>query len=533
MSMVDSNNILFKIAHPDIYMRNPFNLLNLSINATPKDIRRRKEDIEAAFNAGTVENEFQFVLPLDASRKPPTQDVVNEAFLALENPEMRLAYSLFWFWPEVMPSNFQAKRRKISSCPNGEIDDNAISTWETIASGNNSEAKAIACHNLSIFNHLIALAGENALLSTRKKNSSDYKNKLHAYWHEGVRYWNIVAASTECWHFISELVTYVNDPRIDYRFARSMRDQFAYAFDQINVELAISFAKCGGKSNALRQIEYMKLSQPDADDVEGTLDDAFAVLLRQTEAIVKTASEETRKNPKEGLSKCDEIINRVEETVRVSRIVLSKGASIREAIITTIFNAVRGCMVAYGNATNDWDGCLQRIIALKALAENKKQLALVEEDLQIITKNKEQKDEEETCWFCKQRYTTTNPRRLKTIPFWGNLKMGTTFGQVSFSKVSVNVHLCSQCYLCADIKSHPNVSMCIKEGWEYGEEPPQSEIKKIWGISRPNDLFPSPDDDITHQGILKGVLNKYSGCGCQIIGTIIFIIIASLFDSCS
>ena len=65
MATPDPTNVLFKIAHPDLYARNPFNLLNLPIDATAKDIRRRKEDIDAAFEAGTEEEEFKYVLPLD------------------------------------------------------------------------------------------------------------------------------------------------------------------------------------------------------------------------------------------------------------------------------------------------------------------------------------------------------------------------------------------------------------------------------------------------------------------------------------
>lgn len=53
MPAPDPTNVLFKIAHPDLYERNPFNVLNLSVDATAKDIRRRREDIEAAFDAGT------------------------------------------------------------------------------------------------------------------------------------------------------------------------------------------------------------------------------------------------------------------------------------------------------------------------------------------------------------------------------------------------------------------------------------------------------------------------------------------------
>ncbi len=97
MPTTDPSNVLFKIAHPDLYERNPFNVLNLSVDATAKDIRRRKEDIEAAFDAGTEANEFADIIPGDDLRAIPTRDEVRDLFAKLEDPEQRIAYSLFWF----------------------------------------------------------------------------------------------------------------------------------------------------------------------------------------------------------------------------------------------------------------------------------------------------------------------------------------------------------------------------------------------------------------------------------------------------
>jgi hypothetical protein len=136
----------------------------------------------------------------------------------------------------------------------------------------------------------------------------------------------------------------------------------------MNVELDIEFAKTGRESDAKRQVKYMKLSQPDADDVEGTFDDAFAGLLRQTEAICKAAQDETEKNHKDGLRQANLILEQTDEPLRVSRVVLEKGTAIRNAIGTTIFSAVRNCLIAYGNETEEWDECLSLAYQMSAFA---------------------------------------------------------------------------------------------------------------------------------------------------------------------
>ncbi len=645
MTTPDPTNVLFKIAHHDLYARNPFNLLNLPIDVTAKDIRRRREDIDAAFEAGTEEEEFKYVLPLDNQRKPPTQDAVHEAFDALNDPEIRIAYSLFWFWNVASEESALPNRLgKSSHNPNVHITDDTINNWKSLTSSEDPGTRIIACHNLAIYHHLMALSLErsaleykrnrqkakfekselvqqdavgaqmdeilrylrnrpkrdpvarlNAIMSQTqdlvfaqgkltdyqiewrvKKISAEYvalnprfrnvdmlfgsvrefldacdveldeaqvrkyftgranidDNQIDesfdvldvfAQWQEAVELWNDVAASPENWRYVSELVTTLGDPRLDYRFARSLRDQFAFAFDQINVELAIDFAKKGSEANAKRQIEFMRLSQAETDDVEGTFDDAFAGLQKQVESIVNAAREEANKNPKSGLAKVDEILERTKEPVQISRIIFDKGEPIRESIITTIFAGVRNCMIAYGNDTNDWDGCIKRIDALKALAENDRQVALVAEDERIITENKKAKDEEETCWFCKQRYSSTCSKQSRIVHIWGNMKKGEAFGQVTFAKRDVEVFLCSHCLQDGHYYSeYPAVKELLEAGWKIGDGPTQEEIRKMWGVdsgetlrfqgSRGDDDAPTPYifNDSRREGSGDGHLPK--GC---------------------
>ncbi len=605
MATPDPTNVLFKIAHPDLYERNPFNLLNLPIDATAKDIRRRQEDIDAAFEAGTEEEEFKYVLPLDNRRKPPTQDAVHEAFDALNDPEIRIAYSLFWFWNVASEESALPNRQGNGSLePYGDITDDTIDMWESLTVSEDTDGKVAACHNLATYYHLMALSMERSMLEFKgnqreleaakdhlsqrdaeaaqmnemlrnlrnrprkdpgsrlatimeqtqdlvfeQRKLSDYQieklvkkiaaeyvaldqryrnidallgevreflndcdielgdvqvreffigrtniyghneaRKADDFWREAIRYWNMIAASPANWRYVGEQVTSLNDPRLDYRFARSLRDQFAFAFDQINVELAIAFAKVGRESDAKRQVDYMKLSQPDADDVEGTFDDAFAGLQKQVEAIVNAGREEANKNPKAGLAKVDEILERTKEPVQISRIIFDKGEPIRESVITTIFAGARSCMIAYGNETNDWDGCLKRIDALKALAENDRQVALVAEDERIIAGNKESKDEEETCWFCKRLYSSNNPKMSKTVHVWGDMKKEVTniriVGvdedyEIKFSKRDIEVPICASCRAFYTCENHPRVKVWLDKGWKIGEKPTQEEVDKF------------------------------------------------------
>ena len=439
MPTPDPNNVLFKIAHPDLYERNPFNVLNLPVDATVKDIRRRKEDIEAAFDAGTEAAEFANILPGDETRKPPTRAEVDELFATLEDPEMRIAYALFWFWPEDLGEAEREANRKLNRNPNGAFGHHEIvAVWDRDARlSDTTTTQLISRHNLAVFHHMMGLAYELEL----KSIAVDTPDYVRGYWRSSIYWWNEIAGEPDFWRHVSALVSALDDPRVDYRFARSLRDQFAFAFDQINVELAIDFAQTGRETDAKRQVEYMKLSQPDSDDVEGTFDDAFSGLLRQTEVIVKAARDEAQKSPKDGLKKANEILSQTAEPLRISRIVFEKGAPIRDSIVTTIFAGVRSCLISYGNATEDWDNCIGLTRKLKKLAETTEQHKQVSEDEKTIVGNKKSKEDQERCWFCKknksEKASGYSHLMHKVIARYGR--------QVHYQTTSIEIPRCPDC----------------------------------------------------------------------------------------
>ena len=542
MPTADPSNILFKIAHPDLYEHNPFNVLNLPVTATAKDIRRRKEDIEAAFDAGTEAEEFSNILPRDRNRKLPTRDIVSAAFASLDNPEERLAWTLFWFWetPEMaLPTD---RHGRIVGNANGRISDQLCRRWMEQGLKDEGPESAIALHNAAVEQHMICFDIENRLASGRDvRPTPDF---IAGFWKRAILFWNRSVNSDDVWHALVDYATDLNDRRVDYKAARRFRDQFALAFDQINAELAIDYARCGRESDAKRQVEYMKLSQPDSDDVEGTFDNAFSGLLRQTESIVKTASEEIRKAPKRGLEKANEILSRTEEPLRISRIVLEKGMPVRNGICAMVFRGVRECLIAYGNAEKDWDSCLTLAEKLQAIAETPEQTRLVDEDRRVLQQNKTASDENNHCWFCK-RILNDHNRADRSVSLYGNLhtyRMPSSglvskldyekLGKVFFSTQKITIPCCKQCRR-VNVSSHPAVAKLLGQGWHIGAAPSQEEINWFakhgteWSAGK---AFKEETNDLVKELGIKILLG---GAGLVFIGLIFgaFYIIDQVFKA--
>ena len=485
MPTADPSNILFKIAHPDIYERNPFNVLNLSVFATARDIRRRREDIEAAFDAGTEAEEFARILPADDGRKPPSRAEVADLFAALEDPERRIAYALFWFWPEDGDAAASPTARRRNTDPNvafRHADD--IQRWEDCVLRTPKSESVVQRHNLAVFHHMMGLAYDEIYTEQSAQGAATPK-EVDGHWAEAIRWWNDLAADSDLWHSVSELVSALGDPRLDYRFARSLRDQFAFAFDQINVELAIDYAKKGREADAKRQVEYMKQSQPDSDDVEGTFDDAFARLLRQTEAVVDAALAETKAKPRGGLRQVNAILAQTAEPISISRIVLDKGSPVRESIVTAIFSGVRSCLIAYGNETEDWDNCLVITGKLKAIIDSDEQETTLKNDVSMIASLAEKKSLVGKCWVCKNPiHQCERQQSVVLVPVYGELFASADRTTVSFNTRSIAVPICRACQQerqhdhareityseIPEILAHPFVLSAVSDGWRIGRQ---------------------------------------------------------------
>lgn len=516
MPTADPSNVLFKIAHPDLYEHNPFNILNLPVTATAKDIRRRKEDIEAAFDAGTETDEFASILPLDRKRKVPTRDIISSAFASLDNPEERLAWTLFWFWetPEIaLPTD---RHGRVVGNANGRISDQLCLRWMEQGLKNEGPEPAIALHNAAVEQHMICFDIENRLASGRDTRPTP--EFIAGFWKRAILFWNRSVNSDDVWHALVDYATDLNDSRVDYKTVRRFRDQFAFAFDQINAELAIDYARCGREADAKRQVEYMKLSQPDSDDVEGTFDNAFAGLLRQTEAIVQAARDEVQKNPKNGLAKANEILSLTAEPLRVSRIIFETGAPIRDAIVTTIFTGIRSCLVSYGNETHEWDNCLAISRQLASLAETDEQKKRAKDDSDVLSKLSREKSLQETCWCCKSRIESGVDTSFKEVKLWGQMKFGDSIGQVTFRTLTIRVPMCHHCQsIGANVSDYPDVRKATAEGWKIGDGPSQNEIAAFWGIPTSSRKFsPQPTYSDSHKG---------SNTGCIIGAIFLFLII--------
>lgn len=332
-----------------VYSDNPFHLLGLRTNAMPRQIRRRHEDLDAAREMGDAawRAEFGYLL---GTREAPTAEEVEEAFARLGDAESRLLAEFFWMWP------MQDQDVAIEALAAGEKTV-AFDLWERAALGF-GRTRLVARHNLAVVYHLYAIDAEVQAIAATEPIPEDFSRTMLSYWEQAFRHWEALADDDAFWELFEERMRAFDDPRLTGGFIRRLRRDFPVAFDNVNASLAVRYAESGRFDEARRHVDAMRRTMSGLDDVAQNLTHIFAPVEKRLSMLTAQYEARVSKNPLEGKACFQELLAQADAFTRLATGLLDKGDPIRVRILSTIFNAANGYLIAYGNKTKTWAECL-------------------------------------------------------------------------------------------------------------------------------------------------------------------------------
>lgn len=397
--MAQSSSILTKLCTENVYMDNIFHILGVGVDVTPRKLRRRREDIDSAheFGEDAWKNQFRHLL---GNRRIPTYQEACDAFIRIENPEERVVSEFFWFWPtgtgDSSLEDLLAGHRS-----------SAIKAWENgeYAYG---KVRISSLHNLAIVYHLYAIDAELQAIAHGGNVPDDYHSKMCSYWDKSFSYWEQLADNDDFWDLFTERVRQFDDPRLTSGFVLRLRQEFPIAFDNINAKLAAEYAKLERYADAKRHVDYMLKTMSGLDDVQSTLNVLFEPMEQKVNRLIDNYDIKAEKNPSTGLKLAENLLHETEEICRITEALLKEGHRIRTGIFTKIVTACNRYQVAYGDKTDDWNGCLKLLQRLKDLACTEESQKIIAGNIETEKRNLDYVKTENYCWFCKTAKATTH-----------------------------------------------------------------------------------------------------------------------------
>lgn len=423
---------LMKMCTENVYNDNAFHLLGLRTTATPRQIRRRREDIESAktFGGDSWENEFKCLM---GNRPIPTQEEVEEAFNRLEDPESRIISEFFWMWPiddDDTALEALAKGRRGA----------ALDIWEQIALGFGKK-RTIAQHNLAVAYQFYAIDAELQALNVNDGYIPDeFRPKIQAYWNKSFSCWEELADNDEFWEIFETRMREFDDPRLTGGFIRRFRAEFPIAFDNINAQLAAQYAKKSCFDDAKRHVDYMSRTMSGLDDVQENMNIIFTPMEQRVQLLINGFDEKVKADPAQGLECARRLLEETKEILHVAAAILKNNERIRIDLFTQTVTACNHYIVQYGNKTGVWERCLKPLSVLLKLACTPENRKLLESNIKAAKENVEEAKLRNTCWICGKNKAD----RKYGLKMYGDVTH--EWGRTSWRYGTFDVPVCTSCW---------------------------------------------------------------------------------------
>jgi hypothetical protein len=421
------NEILLKIARPDIYRINAFRILEIPVTATPQEVSshiHKLEIMERLGETNQAEKGFLSLIP------PPDADARNEAQQRLGNPESRLIDELFWFWPleignkDIVDDAIAALKRSDFS--------GAVSVWKHHEE-NYSEAN-VSMHNLAIMYHVLALDIEYLQAENLTAKQAQQKQD---YWKQAFSRWQILINYEGFWSRLAKRIHELKDPRLTTGTARRLRAGLPLVLLLINASLAIKALERGNSKEATQQINLIKKSGFNRAIMDEALRRAVMPIRDRVKICCTNAENENKNNPENIDQTFSDLIEQTAQPLATLDAILPADHPVRESAHDEVASQIFDITIASTNKTSDWKRALFMLEQALHIAVGSSMHKRIEENIKTARGN----DELNTCWFCK-----TNPSDEKAkieVKMHGDVKRDGY--RVTWSYNTFTVPRCKKC----------------------------------------------------------------------------------------
>jgi hypothetical protein len=351
--MADHNhfeNFFLKKASPDLFLNNPFKILNVSIDASSRDIKRHLEKMELrAKLKASVENDKDAGADHSGVRTDLNQ--VKAAAQCLNDPEIRLVNEFFWYWPQTL--NGSDDDQAIQLIIQGDIDA-AVQLWLQAASSQKNEY--IRTHNLAVYYQAKVFALE------REQEKDHAENTIIAqqeYQEKAGQLWRDLIEMEAFWSRFSDRIRAIDDPRLTTGISRRFRKHLPLIILLMYARISADSMSESNLQKARRFKNFLETwPNDDQAKMEACLEAVQPVRSRMrtiSDSLLGEAQNDIihAKHPLSQLID-NTIIRRSLETVDLL-LYLPEHEPIREGIHDHLAERIRACIQQFGNETELWE----------------------------------------------------------------------------------------------------------------------------------------------------------------------------------
>ena len=170
-------------------------------------------------------------------------------------------------------------------------------------------------------------------------------------------------------------------------------------------------------------------------------DDSKAIFKIQVNELLERFGIQVKSDAKKDATAVNQLIEEFKQLVMTIDTKYGDDSEFSHEVKNQVAQACRNFSIAYGNATNDWEGCIQVLKSTREFITDSNLLAQLDSDFKILTENQRLTDEEGRCWVCHGRSGVADHE----IKMHGNERRDIVSNQVTWAVRSIKIPLCSKC----------------------------------------------------------------------------------------
>ena len=382
---------LIKTLGPDLYRLNAFRLLAVSTDTSPRRLKRVIEKLQLDEKFAHQQASGGYLMELVPESKPEQGELLagktklelaQEAVDRLNDPQRRLVEEFFWFWPEKSKNGSKDEGIQLANAGDfaaaGEI-------W--VERSANDDKSGIALHNLAVLNHMAALDLEQKL--DEGALGSDQQAHLENHWQKAYEDWTLLLDCDPFWKRMQKRVMELDDPRLPKSTGDEIRQFLPAAIPLIAAKLAVACVEKGDEKRAEKHIRRLdRIGLPD-DELGKAKALAVEPIRERVNILVDSIDREAEEDPVHA----DKIVRRTSQSVRLAHDLLAADILFGKTHPTVIYlhdhivHALNGCLVKFGNKTENWEEVARLLEQVKSLARSSAAKQKITEGLQQAKEN--------------------------------------------------------------------------------------------------------------------------------------------------
>ncbi|NUT46540.1 MAG: hypothetical protein HOV94_04345 [Saccharothrix sp.] len=330
---------LRRLSGANLYRDNVFRVIGLPVDASPTQIRRRREELALAVKLGTPLPAGDADLPLDP---PPDAEAIRAAFESLRSPVVRLTHELLWVWRD-----------------------------------DGSDA-----HDSAVRAHCAALEAEYAGDAIEPGDPDAARRDV--LWKEALSGWATLLASDALWDRARERVKDIDDARLTTGTVRRLRSRLPGHIVAVSAGLAVRAAEVGWAA-ADRHVELLDDSPFDDDLVDRVLRDAVRPAEDRIRIALESARQDLGRGPDRAAAVARDLLATTRKPLDVVAAVLDEADPLTHAVHDQVADLVNRCAVAVHEDGSDPAAVTDLLARARELARDQATIELIDNNTEAAT----------------------------------------------------------------------------------------------------------------------------------------------------